>query len=91
MHKGASLAICAMVLGSMKLLTELCLVVLGYVDAILQLVPSMSKRALEFKINRSKVIQLIKFVVKSNFSNFERNLKSSYFNQVLLMNVKIKL
>ena len=54
MDEGASLSVAAVMLRTMKLLAELCLVVLGDVNALLQLVPPVSIRALyKFKIKLS--------------------------------------
>ena len=55
MHEGAPLAVGAVMLGSMELFAELCLVVLRDIDAVLQFVPSVSKGALKFIIIRIKV------------------------------------
>ena len=54
MDESASLSIAAVMLGAMEFLTELGLVVLGDVYALLQLVPPVSIRALyKFKIKLS--------------------------------------
>ena len=46
MDERASLPVATVMLRAMKLLAELCLVVLGDVNALLQLVPPVSVRAL---------------------------------------------
>ena len=54
MDEGASLSVAAVMLRTMKLLAELRLVVLRHVNALLQLVPPVSIRALyKFKIKLS--------------------------------------
>ena len=54
MDERASLPVATVMLWTMKLLTELRLVVLGDVNALLQLVPPVSIRALhKFKIKLS--------------------------------------
>ena len=61
MDKRASLTITAMVLRSVELLTELGLVILRYIVALLEFMPTVSKRALEIKNSKKLVNQMTAF------------------------------